>query len=105
MDNKGMAKSIKGEKQPAMSEKQIDARIEAMDNMDRMAFIVAMTDIQKVVHEMNEEDQKRIRDFAEIAETIIRMDGEKQKIALAMLSSRIVESETPTSLMRRYVPR
>lgn len=99
-----MAKSIKSQRNLAMSEEQINARIEGMDNVERLAFIVAMTDIQKVVHEMSKEDQKRIRDIAEIAEVIIRMDIEKQKIALAMLSSRIIESETPTSLMRRFNP-
>lgn len=104
MQNQGMAKSIKSQRNLAMSEEQINARIEGMDNVERLAFIVAMTDIQKVVHEMSKEDQKRIRDIAEIAEVIIRMDIEKQKIALAMLSSRIIESETPTSLMRRFNP-
>lgn len=100
-----ITKTIKNKKNPAMSEKQITTRISAMDNAERLTFLVAMTDVQKIVHEMSEEDRKRIRQFAEVAELLIRMDGDKQKIALALISSGIIESETANSLMKKYNPR
>lgn len=100
-----LAKTIKSEKDPAMVKEQIATWIAAMPPAERLPFIVAMADVQKVVHEMSEENRKILRQFAEIFEVIAQLDAKQQRIAFALLGTNVLDEESANSLMKKYNPR
>ena len=87
-----------------MNETQIKAQIASKNQIERFDLLGSVTHIQDIVHKLKPEECEFLRVVARIAEIIIRLPPEDQRIVWAMISNKIIESETVTSMVRYFNP-